>query len=811
MAKKRTTIQLNLTLCCCFLFIDFCFSIIGTQKTDTIFQGQEFRDWEHLNSDNKVFRLQFFSPGNTKNRYLGIFYNLPPDVTPNDYDKRPVWVANRDSPIPDASGNLMIDTDGKFMISYGEGQEFVFFIAPARSNVSSRLLDNGNLVFQELNNSDGSVKQILWQSFDQPTDTLLPGMKLGLNFKTGQRWLLTSWISDQVPASGSVTFGVDPTNQLMIWWRGSVVWNSGIWQNGHFDYMQNLATASDQYGDLNFSYVSDEEKKYFIYSASEGQILTRYTLDSSGIVNDSTGSPTFGACTPHPAFVPGCNMEILSPCRRADLDREGDLLFDQTQGFPYGDSIVLDKNNYSLFDCRVECRSKCSCVAYASISDNGTGCEIWSNLQFEMTDFKQSREIFVIRRKPGIIGSWVGVAVGFTIFTAFWCLCIVMLRRIRAEANLGNKMREKRLLYELQRAAAPAIYKRAKSRDEKIGHELQVFSLESIELATNSFSNRNKLGEGGFGSVYKGELLDGRAVATKRLARTSGQGFQEFKNEILLIAKLQHTNLVKLLGCCIEDEEKILVYDYMTNKSLDLFLFDPHRKELLKWTNRLNIIEGVAQGLLYLHKYSRLRVIHRDLKASNILLDDNMTPKISDFGMARIFGAQVSEENTNRIVGTYGYMSPEYALNGVVSEKTDVFSFGVLLLEIISGKKNHRSYDSERPLNLIGLAWEMWSEGRALELVDPILEDSSHSKNEVMRCIHVGLLCVQDQAKDRPSMSDVVSMLTNDNLHLPAPKQPAFFIGLVATQEPEKEQEIKDPNLKKCSIKHLSISEMEPR
>ncbi|GJW63289.1 G-type lectin S-receptor-like serine/threonine-protein kinase [Tanacetum coccineum] len=202
---------------------------------------------------------------------------------------------------------------------------------------------------------------------------------------------------------------------------------------------------------------------------------------------------------------------------------------------------------------------------------------------------------------------------------------------------------------------------------------------------------------------------------------------------------------------------------------------DPRRKGLLDWNYRFVIIDGIAQGLLYLHKFSRLRVIHRDLKASNILLDDYMKPTISDFGMAKLFGINESQANTSRVVGTRGYKSQEYMIEGAVSTKTDVFGFGVLLLEIISSKMNHRSYDSDHPLNLVGLAWKLWKEGRGMELMDPVLEDSCTPK-EVMTCIHVGLLCVQDRAIDRPTMYEVISMLTNENMHLPEPKQPAFFI-----------------------------------
>ncbi|XP_068654028.1 G-type lectin S-receptor-like serine/threonine-protein kinase At1g11330 [Aristolochia californica] len=305
--------------------------------------------------------------------------------------------------------------------------------------------------------------------------------------------------------------------------------------------------------------------------------------------------------------------------------------------------------------------------------------------------------------------------------------------------------------------------------------DLPFFNFDSIAAATDNFLAENKLGEGGFGPVYKGKLPSGPEIAVKRLSRSSGQGVEEFKNEIILIAKLQHRNLVRLLGCCVQREEKILIYEYLPNKSLDAFLFDQTRAATLNWETRFQIVEGIVQGLLYLHKHSRLRIIHRDLKASNILLDADMNPKISDFGMARIFGPEETQANTRRVVGTYGYMAPEYAMEGHFSIKSDVFSFGVLLLEIVSGKRNNGHHDFRNSLNLLGYAWELWNDSKVNELVDPILQDPQ-PRWQLERCIHVALLCVQEGSTDRPTMSSVIAMLTTENATLPEPKRPAFFI-----------------------------------
>uniref|UniRef100_A0ACD5VMS0 Uncharacterized protein n=1 Tax=Avena sativa TaxID=4498 RepID=A0ACD5VMS0_AVESA len=311
--------------------------------------------------------------------------------------------------------------------------------------------------------------------------------------------------------------------------------------------------------------------------------------------------------------------------------------------------------------------------------------------------------------------------------------------------------------------------------------EFCLFDFEELLKATSNFSEENKLGEGGFGTVYKGQLPEGLEIAVKRLATHSGQGFIEFQNELHLIAKLQHMNLVRLLGCCSEEVEKILVYEYLPNKSLDFFIFDEKKRALLDWSKLVAVIEGVAHGLLYLHKHSRLLVIHRDLKPSNILLDSEMNPKISDFGLAKIFSSNDTDGNTTRrVIGTYGYMAPEYASKGIFSVKSDVFSFGVIILEILSGKRN--SGQQGDFINLLGHAWQLWEDGKWTDLVDASLIPYRHSP-KVMRCINIALLCVQENAVDRPAMGDVVSMLSSDTMILDEPKQPAYINVRVGNED----------------------------
>ncbi|KAF8029034.1 hypothetical protein BT93_E1644 [Corymbia citriodora subsp. variegata] len=376
---------------------------------------------------------------------------------------------------------------------------------------------------------------------------------------------------------------------------------------------------------------------------------------------------------------------------------------------------------------------------------------------------------------------------------------------LRYQMNTTNKIRmesgskEKEESQEVQllqlRQEIGEEFSKENARGEKPmgSQELSLMRLDIIRTATGNFSNECKLGEGGFGSVYRGTLADGKEIAVKRLSRTSGQGLIELKNEVILIARLQHRNLVRLLGCCLEEEEKLLIYEYLPNKSLDIFLFDSIIGRYLNWKMRMNIACGVARGLLYLHEDSRLKIIHRDLKASNILLDGEMNPKISDFGMARIFSVNQDKANTNRVVGTYGYMAPEYAMQGLFSVKSDVFSFGVLLLEIVSGCKNNGFHLQEQGESLLTYAWKLWSEGRPLELIDPLINESYYEA-EVLKCIHVGLLCVQEDPADRPIMSLVVHILGGDTITLSQPSQPAFSVGRDAKKLDRTTQEASSVN-----------------
>ncbi|KAL8108456.1 G-type lectin S-receptor-like serine/threonine-protein kinase At4g27290 isoform X2 [Apium graveolens] len=459
----------------------------------------------------------------------------------------------------------------------------------------------------------------------------------------------------------------------------------------------------------------------------------------------------------------------------------------------------------SLADCETECRKNCSCTAYSNVDirQGGSGCMLWFDDLIDMRNYADNGLPLYVRtatksavdgsssKKGGvkILAIVIPVIIGLLALVGVILICLYRKRKLRSKGLVALKPSDD-----------------AENENEGKDLELPLVEFEEIAKATNNFSLNNKLGEGGFGPVYKGILDDGQEIAVKRLSKTSKQGLDEFKNEVKCIAELQHRNLVRLLGCSIENGEMLLIYEYMSNKSLDVFIFDKELSMSLDWPKRYNIINGIAKGLLYLHQDSRLRIIHRDLKAGNVLLDHEMNPKISDFGLARSFADNESAVNTVRVVGTYGYMAPEYAIEGLFSIKSDSYSFGVLLLEIVSGKKIRQFYNSKDNLNLLGHAWKLFDEGKFTDLIDEAIMGSCNS-SEVLRAIQIGLLCVQPYPQDRPNMTYVVSMLDSEN-ELPKPKQPGFFTDNRVQQRSEYPFYNSESSL---TINDLSITVLDPR
>ncbi|KAM4080560.1 hypothetical protein ACJW30_11G026400 [Castanea mollissima] len=742
-----------LMLSCMWIFF------AAARPRDTLKSGDTLNFSSHLVSAKGAFTLGFFHSGSTNNIYLGIWFTNDPTKI--------IWVGNRNEPVMNTAAVLTLEAKGNLKILPQGGDAISLYSHQATNytyTLFAILLDSGNFVLQELD-SNGTTQRVLWQSFDEPTDTLLPGMKLGVHRKNGRPSSLTSWLNKVVPVPGQFSLEWDPKGrQLIVRRQGVEFWTSGVLKGDKFEFISNESKRM-----YNFTIVSNEDEEYLVndinqggqsawFLSSEGKLLS---FDGSYIAEteNCNGYSTDGGC-----------KRWLPSCRRRDD------MFDKRSGyFIQGPepSFLDNDTKLTMNDCRVTCWNLCGCDAYTFLYVNETGCKFW----VKKGEFFQDLS--------GII-------------PALYVLIPKSSQNVEKDAKSGDG------LLELMNSDTFTTVNELQN-DRKQGNDLRIFSYKCIMSATNSFSSENKLGEGGFGLVYKGIFSQGQNIAIKRLSRNSGQGMLEFKNELILISELQHMNLVQLLGFCIHGEERMLIYEYMPNKSLDYFLFDSTKSKMLDWPTRFSIIEGIAQGLLYLHKYSRLRVIHRDLKASNILLDENMNPKISDFGMARIFQQNELEANTRRIVGTYGYMSPEYAMEGVFSIKSDVYSFGVLLLEIVSGRKNNNFYHTKHLVNLVGYAWELWKEDAILDLMDPTLSDS-FIKDQMVRCIHVGLLCAGDSAIDRPTMSDVIAMLANDSLTLPSPEKPIFSIARKAI-----EAHICEKESENYSIYGLSISNMVAR
>ncbi|XXG58162.1 hypothetical protein AAC387_Pa04g0545 [Persea americana] len=300
------------------------------------------------------------------------------------------------------------------------------------------------------------------------------------------------------------------------------------------------------------------------------------------------------------------------------------------------------------------------------------------------------------------------------------------------------------------------------------------FNYRTLKRATGNFDPENQLGSGGFGPVFKGVLRDGRMIAVKKLAlEKSQQGEKEFLAEVRMITSIQHKSLVRLLGCCSDGTERLLVYEYMTNRSLDAIIYG-RRDQFLNWKMRFQIILGIARGLQYLHEDSHLRIVHRDIKASNILLDEKFQPKIGDFGLARFFPEDQAYLSTT-FAGTLGYTAPEYAIRGELSVKADIYSFGVLVLEIISSRKNTDLTLPTEMQYLPEYAWNLYERSKTVDIVDPRLWAGGSTEKHVVQVINVALLCLQQNPSLRPPMSEIVAMLMSKAQMVGTPVRPTFL------------------------------------
>ncbi|KAI6703903.1 hypothetical protein NL676_013039 [Syzygium grande] len=804
------------------------------------------KDGDVLVSQGRKFAFGFFSPSNSSFRYLGIWYYGQPERTV-------VWVANRENPVNETSGVLAFDHDGNLVIQENDGSFPIWSTnvssTSSYSATTAQLFDSGNLVLKY-----DMSEEVIWQSFDYPTDTFLPSMRLGLDRRTGLKRFMTSWKSADDPTPGSCSYYFEPMEypQLVLYKDRAPYWRAGP----IIEKRQGSLAEKAHNFIYNVTIVNNAIEVSLMYAVINASVLSRYVVDESGLVKHfmwhdeeqqwiefnyhpkdqcdyfSKCGPN-GICGANNAELFDCTclpgFEPKSPgdwylrdgaggCKR----RQGASMCQSGEGFVTVKQLKLPDTStahvdmsMTLKECEQACLSDCNCTAYSSANESigEYGCIKWHGdlvdtrefsdlgqdlyVRVDAIDLARYRKRSTLVKKAIVATLSISALVLLLLGSLVYCLLLKRKRDRRGRNHPLSITTSPTCLDEIQGLKYLDSNGRRKT-------DLPFLDFGTVAAATSNFSSVNELGKGGFGSVYKGMMNDGKEIAVKRLSKYSRQGNEEFKNEVRLIAKLQHRNLVKILGCCIQEDEKLLIYEYLPNKSLDLLLFDETKRSLLDWGRRFDIAYGVARGLLYLHQDSTLRVIHRDLKASNVLLDVALNPKISDFGIARICGADQIEGKTKHVVGTYGYMAPEYALHGRFSIKSDVYSYGVMLLEIITGQRISGCYHVNPFYNLIGHVWELWKEGKCMDIVDTSM-DKTYSEEMVSRCIQIGLLCVQRYASDRPTMSAVVFMLGNDDVVLPSPKQPAFI------DESDYNGDIQSACNRTCSVNGVTVTVVEAR
>ncbi|KAH7857965.1 hypothetical protein Vadar_018405 [Vaccinium darrowii] len=518
------------------------------------------------------------------------------------------------------------------------------------SSSTATLMDTGNLI---LSGSEcvGDQENAFWQSFNEPTDTFLPDMKVYIDVRSNGNGVFTSWKSETDPSMGKYSMGIDPRGspQIVIWDGLNRHWRSGHWNGIIFTGVPTMRTLYSN----GFKLIKESSRFYFTYALANASDLVRFRIRPDGI------------------------EEQLSENGVAEGESADGFLKIEGVKLPDFASLVMVEK---IDECAQNCSRNCSCRAYAFVS--GINCMVWSGDLVDMQRFVDGGNDLYIRVARSELGNRRKFSKLLIILLAvigifFVSATILILWRFKMKSKRrisGNRIPTIDLRSTENSTDFSGSNELGIEGQQRNGQELSLYSFSSVAAATNNFSEENKLGQGGFGPVYKGKLFGREEIAVKRLSRKSGQ---------------------------------------------------------------------------------------------------EMNPKISDFGMAKMFGKNESEASTNRVVGTYGYMAPEYAMEGLFSVKSDVYSFGILVLEIISGRRNS-SFHSPEYSNIIGYAWDLWDGGRALELIDPSIK-SSYSQNEVMRCVHVAMLCVQDSAAHRPNMSSVVLMLESENAKiLPMPRQPTF-------------------------------------
>ncbi|XP_065863703.1 G-type lectin S-receptor-like serine/threonine-protein kinase At2g19130 [Euphorbia lathyris] len=741
-----------------------------SQGADRITATQSLSGDQTIISNGGVFKLGFFRPGNSSNYYIGMWYNRVIQQTV-------VWVANREIPVSDRFSSELRISDGNLVV-FNESKIPIWSTnlnSTTNTSVEAVLHDNGNLV---LNGSGGSDP--LWQSFDHPADTWLPGAKIGLNKTSKQNTRLISWKNKDDPAPGLFSLELDPneTSQYFIIWNDSeTFWTSGTWNGQIFSLVPEMRLNYI----YNFSYISNENENYFTYDLYNSSIISRFVMDVGGQIQQMSwlepanqwslfwSQPrvqcqvyaycgAFGTCTENSqpfcncftGFDPqsdqewssgvysgGCTRRTTLQCGNSSrVNAKKDRFWPNPNTDLPEDSVSIPVG--SVQDCESNCLSNCSCSAYAY--DNNQ-CLIWIG---DLLDSKAqgSKTLYVKladsefssskTNKGVVIGAMVGaVVVGILVGIVIY----VILRRKRT--TLSGKAVEGSLV---------------------------AFSYRDLQNATKGFSQ--KLGGGGFGYVYKGVLPDTSVIAVKKL-ESINQGEKQFRTEVSTIGTIQHVNLVRLRGFCSEGTKRLLVYDYMPNGSLEFHLFSDKESIVLDWKTRYNIALGTARGLTYLHEKCRDCIIHCDIKPENILLDAEFCPKVADFGLAKLVGRDFSRVLTT-MRGTRGYLAPEWISGVAITAKADVYSYGMMLFEIVSGRRN-----SDHSKDAVIKYFPSWVAKQVIEGRDivSLLDERLNGEGdveEVTRVCKVACWCIQDDETQRPTMGQVVQILERViNVNLP--------------------------------------------
>uniref|UniRef100_A0A0D9UYF9 Receptor-like serine/threonine-protein kinase n=1 Tax=Leersia perrieri TaxID=77586 RepID=A0A0D9UYF9_9ORYZ len=730
-------------------------------STDTIVAGKPMAGNQTLVSKNGKFELGFFTPGSGIHRFLGVRMRKLAGKSPT------FWIGDRVGVIDLAAVSLEIFAEKLYIKESGASLWSSNSSAAAAAAVAV-LLDTGDLVVRE----EGNSSRVMWRSFDYPGDSLLPGGILGIDAATATNVSLTF---KGFSHDGSLRADASRTNGFVLATDGRDVrgvfpdWMVTSHGNGASLVLNEVMNYSIEFLQLNLGQVS-----LMRWSESGGGgWVARWTFPS-GCKSGGFFCGDFGACTAAAAagecrcvdgftpsypdewrlgyFVTGCSRSLPLNCEANGGQTDGGdddtfAIVDKLQGLPYNpqdETVATDE------DCRAACMSKCYCVAYSTES----GCKLWYHNLYNLSlaDKPPYSKIYVrlgsnVRRKGGLTTRWIVLLVIGSLVVASAMLALVLLCRYRRDLFASDKF--------------------------EVEGSLIVYSYAQIRKATGNFSD--KLGEGGFGSVFRGTLPGSTTVVAVKNLKGHGQAEKQFRTEVQTVGMIRHTNLVRLLGFCVNGNRRLLVYEYMPNGSLDAHIFS-EKSGLLSWQVRYQIALGIARGLAYLHEECEDCIIHCDIKPENILLDKEFCPKICDFGMAKLLGREFNSALTT-IRGTMGYLAPEWIYGQPITKKADVYSFGIVLFEIISGRRStermkfgsHRYFPTYAAVQV--------NEGDVLCLLDSRLEGNANVK-ELDNTCRVACWCIQDEENDRPSMGQVVRMLEGV-VDMEMPPIPASFQNLI--------------------------------